>query len=275
MSLDPAVANPLVGPYRPLVSYLRRRRMSGFRDKVLQLAFCIVLLAAWEIVGRARVNLAFPPISAVATALVQMAAHGELAHAYASTLPPLVAGVSISAILGTAIGIAMGLSPPAEALFYPLFVLLQTSPVAAVIPLITEVMGVDMGAKTLAVVALSMPIVTLNAYKGIQGTSRSLLDMCRSFMGTRFQTIIKIVIPSASPMLFAGLRLGVSGGFIGIVLAELLITPTGVGDLISYNSSIAHYPEMYAAILSIVAVSTLTLRTMQVFERRITGGRAR
>ena len=58
--------------------------------------------------------------------------------------------------------------------------------------------------------------------------------MCRSFLGTRRQEIVKIILPDASPVIFAGLRLGVAAGFIGVVLAELLITPTGIGDLITY-----------------------------------------
>ena len=47
-------------------------------------------------------------------------------------------------------------------------------------------------------------------------------------------------------MIFAGLRLGVAAGFIGVVLAELLITPTGIGDLITYHRAVADYAEMYA-----------------------------
>ena len=48
-------------------------------------------------------------------------------------------------------------------------------------------------------------------------------------------------------------------GFIGIVIAELLITPTGIGDLITYNSSVADYPQMFAAIVSIIIFAALTI----------------
>ena len=58
-------------------------------------------------------------------------------------------------------------------------------------------------------------------------------------------------------------------GFIGIVIAELLITPTGIGDLITYHSSVADYPEMFAAILSIVALAALTLHALERLERKI------
>ncbi|MNF03569.1 hypothetical protein D3C80_2029190 [compost metagenome] len=50
------------------------------------------------------------------------------------------------------------------------------------------------------------------------------------------------------------------------MLAELLITPTGIGDLITYHRSIANYAHMYAAVASIIAVSTLTLAALQYVE---------
>ena len=71
------------------------------------------------------------------------------------------------------------------------------------------------------------------------------------------------------PVIFAGLRLGVAAGFVGVVLAELLITPTGIGDLITFHRSRANYAEMYATIASIIALSTLTLVALQWIETRV------
>ena len=61
-------------------------------------------------------------------------------------------------------------------------------------------------------------------------------------------------------------RLGCAAAFVGAILAELLITPVGIGDLITYNRSIADYPKMYAAILSIIVVSVLFIELLEVVE---------
>ena len=90
--------------------------------------------------------------------------------------------------------------------------------------------------------------------------------MGQSFLGTRRDVILKIILPSASPIIFAGLRLGISAGFIGAILAELKITPTGVGDIITYNRSIADYPKMYAAIFSIILFAVLFLNLVERLE---------
>jgi len=58
-------------------------------------------------------------------------------------------------------------------------------------------------------------------------------------------------------------------GFIGVVIAELLITPTGIGDLITYHSSVADYPEMFATIASIIVIAALAIHGLERVERRL------
>src|SRR4029450_4271158 len=98
--------------------------------------------------------------------------------------------------------------------------------------------GIGLTSKVLAVVILAAPVIVMNSYKGIGNTNPSLIQMCRAFLRTRRQEVIKIILPHAAALIFAGLRLGLAMGFIGIVIAELLITPTGIGDLITYHSSV-------------------------------------
>jgi sulfonate transport system permease protein len=223
----------------------------------------------WEWAGRWPISPAFPPFTQTVLALARMTLDGSLVRAYASTLQPLVIGVAISAAIGVGAGVAMGLSRSVEWLTLPLFVIAQAAPMAAVIPLITYVYGIGLTAKVLAVTVLAIPVIVMNSYKGIRNTSPSLLEMCRAFLGTRRQAVWKIVLPHAAGLIFVGLRLGVAMGFIGVVIAELLITPTGIGDLITYHSSVADYPEMFAAIVSIVALGALTIHGFERLERRL------
>lgn len=224
---------------------------------------------AWEIAGRIPINLAFPTFLETLAAFWRLTADGSLARAYLSTLQPLAIGIVVSAVLGVALGLAMGLSRLAEWLAAPLLIVLQAAPMAAFIPLVTFVYGIGLLAKSLAVILLALPVIALNGYKAVRNVSPSLLDMCRSFQGSRLQQVAKIVLPDASPVIFAGLRLGVAAGFIGVVLAELLITPTGIGDLITYHRSVADYAEMYAVVVSIILLSALTLAALQAVELRL------
>ena len=225
-----------------------------------------IVFSIWELAGRADISIAFPPFSKVLVAFIEMIFSGEFFVAYADSLPPLLTGLFITIIGGVIIGISIGLVRSAEWFIMPLLIIFQTAPVSALIPMLTYIYGISDTSKIVAIVILGMPLVALNSYKGIQATNPSLLEMSKSFLASRLDTILFVILPSAQKMIFAGLRLGISGAFIGIVLAELLITPTGIGDLITYNRFIARYDKMFATIVSILAIAGLTLSLMRVFE---------
>lgn len=228
----------------------------------------VVVFAAWEIAGLVPISIAFPTFSETMQALFEMTVDGRLASAYAETLKPLGLGVLISTVFGIAIGVSMGLNRMYQWIWEPIFVVLQASPVAALIPLITYAYGIGLTAKTVAVIILAAPIIVLNTYKAVRNVSPTLVQMCRSFQGTRLQEIWKVIVPNAAPVIFAGLRLGVAAGFIGVILAELLITPTGIGDIISYHRSIAEYAQMYAAVFTVIVFSAVMVGLLEVAETK-------
>ena len=238
------------------------------RPIVLRLLSIALFAGAWEIAGLIPVSFAFPTFSATAAQFLALVADGSLPKAYLSTLQPLLVGVLLSALLGVALGTVCGLWRTGEWLLIPVFIVLQAAPVAAFIPMVTFVYGIGITAKTLAVMILALPVIVLNTYKAVRNVNVSLIEMCRSFLGTRWQQVARIILPDASPVIFAGLRLGVAAGFVGVVLAELLITPTGIGDLITFHRSRANYAAMYATIASIIALSSLTLVALQWVEIR-------
>lgn len=232
----------------------------------LRLISVAVFFLIWEIAGMVPISPAFPKFSTTMAALLEMTLDGSIFAAYFETLKPLALGVFVSAFFGVGIGVSMGLNKKARWLWEPIFVVLQASPVAALIPLITYAYGIGLTAKTIAVIILASPIIVLNTYKAVGNASPILIQMSRAFQGSRMQEIWKVIIPNAAPVIFVGLRLGVAAGFIGVILAELLITPTGIGDIISYNRSIAKYAHMYAAVFSIIVFSAVMVGMLETIE---------
>ncbi len=237
-----------------------------YRSTALTVASFVIVLAAWEYAGRLPVSNAFPSLSATAEAGWEMIRDGRLPRALGITIVPMIIGVTISAVMGVLLGLATGLNNRVEWLGIPLFLVLQAAPLAAIIPMLVLAYGVGLAAKVAVVCIMAVPVIVLNSYKAVRHTSKSLLEMSHSFLGTRQQTIFKVILPAASPVIFAGLRLGTAAGFVGAILAELLISPTGIGDLITYHQSIAEYPEMYAAIVSVIILSALFLEFLDRLE---------
>ncbi|HEU0221923.1 MAG TPA: ABC transporter permease subunit [Paracoccaceae bacterium] len=229
----------------------------------LRLLSAATLCALWEYGGQAPISPAFPTFGETMAALGAMLADGSLLRAFAITLEPLLIGLALSISVGVGLGLAMGLSRAAEWFGSPVFIIAQAAPLAALIPILTFAYGIGLTAKTLTVCIMAMPVIVLNSLNAVRHAPTSLLEMGRAFLGNRAQIIWKIILPAAAPVIFAGLRLGCAAGFVGVILAELLITPTGIGDIITYNQSVADYPKMYAAIFFIITVSVLFIEIVE------------
>jgi NitT/TauT family transport system permease protein len=238
-------------------------RLGAAAQRALSVA---IGLGAWEYAGRRPISAAFPPLSETAAAGWGMILDGTLPAALVVTLGPLAIGVVVSAALGVGVGVAMGLSRRAEWLGVPLFIVLQAAPLAALIPLLVLAYGVGLASKVLTVCIMAMPVIVLNSYKAVRHTPASLIEMAEAFLGSRRQVVVKIMLPAASPVIFAGLRLGLAAGFIGAILAELLISPTGIGDLISFHQSVADYPKMFAAIATVIVLSVIFIAALERVE---------
>ncbi len=152
---------------------------------------------------------------------------------------------------------------------------MQSAPLAALIPLLVMVYGIGLTSKVFVVCIMAMPVIVLNTAGAVRNTPSNLIEMSQSFLATRMEVIFKIVVPSASPVIFSGLRLGVSAGFIGAILSELKITPTGVGDIITFSRSIADYASMYAAIFSIIVLAVIFLNLLEKLEVYLFEGNVR
>ena len=242
------------------------------RSLSLKLFSAVLIFGAWEISSRSGINYAFPTFFESMSALFDMIVSGLIFKAYAETLKPLVVGVLISTFLGVGIGVWVGLSEKFDWLVSPIFIIMQSAPLAALIPLIIMAYGIGLTSKTFVVCIMAMPVIVLNTSGAVKNTPSSLIEMSKSFLASEREVILKIIIPSASPVIFAGLRLGVSAGFIGAILAELKITPTGVGDIISYSRMTADYPSMYAAIFSIIVLAVIFLNVLERIEKYLFAG---
>lgn len=236
------------------------------RSLLLKFLSAFIVFGAWEIAGRVPVSFAFPTFIESMSAFWRLTIEGTLFVAYGETLRPLVIGVLISAFFGIGIGLWIGLSRKIDWLISPIFIVMQTAPLAALIPLLVMIYGIGLTSKVFVVCIMAMPVIVLNTSGAVRNTPESIIEMGQAFLGTKLDVILKIILPAASPIIFAGLRLGVSAGFIGAILSELKITPTGVGDIITYSRSIADYPSMYAAIMSIIVLAVVFLNILERLE---------
>ena len=129
------------------------------RSLYLKILSAVIIFGAWEIAGRIPVSYAFPTFLESMAALGNMALDGRLWEAYAETLRPLVVGVAISTVLGIGLGLWIGLSKFFDWLVSPIFIVMQSAPLAALIPLLVMAYGIGLTSKVFVVCIMAMPVI--------------------------------------------------------------------------------------------------------------------
>ena len=185
-----------------------------------------------------------------------------------STLYLLFAGYFLGSALAIALGLLMGRFQAAYHLFEPLVELLRPLPKPALLPPLILFLGLGDPMK-LTVVGLGVffPIL-INTIQGVRGTDPVQINVARTFGHSGARVLLKVILPSAMPMIFAGMRVGLGLGLILVVIAEMLAGTGGVGFLIIDMQRTFQVTRMYAWLL-ILAVLGFALNSLFVrLERR-------
>ena len=228
-------------------------------------------LALWEFVSRfivgSKLFLAAP--SQVAVALVNLAGTGELGkHIYIRGLEFLI-GYVVACVLGILLGLSMAQSPAAKQALQPWVSGLYATPTVALAPLFILWFGIGILSKVVVVAVLVIFPVVINTEAGLRTTSVQLVETVRSFGANARQIFFKVSLPSALPFIFAGLKLGIGRGLIGVVVAELFGSRAGLGQLISQSAETFNMPALFAGVAILAAAGIAMTSGFGWLERRL------
>lgn len=212
------------------------------------------ILAIWEISGRigALDPVLLPRPSSILSTFIDIVASGKFAAPLAHTVGLFVAGYGIACGLGISLGIAMGTSPTLYGLFEPLVEILRPIPKPALVPALFLFLGIgNLTMITVVVLAVLFPVL-INTLQGVRSLDPVLLDTARTFQLSRWRTIRSVILPATTPMILAGMRVGLGLGLVLVVLAEMLAGETGVGFLILDLQRSFQIREMFAWLFILV-----------------------
>jgi NitT/TauT family transport system permease protein len=243
----------------------RLRRVDGAAF-LLRVGSLLAVAAAWEWAGRTRASFALPTFGETVRAAVDLLASAPFWEAVATSGQSLLLGMGGALLLGIPLGLVMGAVPALGRYLRVYFELMIAIPTAAIIPLVILTMGITIRSTACIVFLFSAPFITLNAYAGVRDVNPRLAEMARAFSATPRQFFAKIVVPSGLPMVLVGLRYGLSRAFVGLIVAELLLSPFGVGKLIMNASSMFQFDRLFAAIGLTILMALALLAALQRIE---------
>jgi ABC-type nitrate/sulfonate/bicarbonate transport system permease component len=235
----------------------------------LRAASVVAFLLLWEWAARAPISFNFPSPWATLTALLALVRSGALPAATLISLQSLALGFGAAVVIGVPLGLVMGVVRPVGRVARVYLDLLIALPTAALVPLVILSVGINVLSSAVIVFVFSAPFVIMNAYGGVRDVRPRLVDMARAFDASRWQLLRQIVLPSALPMILAGIRYALSRAFVGLIVAELLLSPFGLGRLIMTTRSMFEHDRMFATVLWTLLFAGAALAAVARVEARL------
>src|SRR5689334_8119445 len=174
----------------------RRRRMQNLAIRVVSVA---IVLTLWQYVGNGINPVLFTTPKAVAGAAVEMIGNGELWTYLWPSLVVLVIGLSLAAVIGTAVGLLLARFWMADVALGVYITFLYSIPSVALVPLIVLWAGFETPAKVIILFMFAFFPMVINTYQGVKNVDAKLIEVGRAFRCTERQLWLNIVLPGALP----------------------------------------------------------------------------
>jgi len=207
-----------------------------------------------------------PTPSAIAGALVSDF-HLILPH-LRDTLIELFSGFAIGASLGLVLAAVITQIPFVEKIVAPYILLLVTTPMLALVPLLMLWFGFGYAPRIIAVALASGPMVMINAATGFRRVDSAKIALARSYGASTLQIFWKIRTPMALPMILVGLMIGAIFGLLTAVGAEMVGGGFGLGNRLTTYSSMIAMPQFFAVVLILSIMGILIYVTFYLIGKK-------
>jgi NitT/TauT family transport system permease protein len=246
--------------------WLRRFLRAALPPAVVFVAF----IALWETASRTGLLNKYiaPAPSVIFRETVSMAGQSFFWTAIRITLTETVSGFALGVGGGFVFGMLIALSPMIRRSLYPHAIALQIIPRSALAPLFLLWFGFGMTSKVILAASIAFFPLVVNTLTGVQAVDRDAVAMMRSLGASPWQMFWRLTLPSAAPLLAAGVKLALTLALIGAIVGEFVGASEGLGVLLTQFQQALDTPHVYAVIVSL-AVMGLTLYGLIAWAERV------
>jgi NitT/TauT family transport system permease protein len=254
---------PVKEPQSPggvAVSYERVSFLTRIRRPYLTAVSVIGLLVLWELASQLGWVQSFflPSPSTILQQGWAMIQSGELWSNLSVSLVRLGIGFTLGATVGIILGLLTGFSATLSALLEPLIAALMPIPKIAILPLLILWLGIGEAPKLVILGLATFFPVFMNTVAGVRGADEVLLKVAVSYGSGFWSLVRKVLLPSALPSIFSGLRLGSAYALLLLVAAEMIAVDRGIGFMILNAGDLLQTTKLFVGILTLSLLGILS-----------------
>ncbi|MFD0251291.1 ABC transporter permease [Streptomyces sp. NPDC127113] len=238
---------------------------------VLALALPLVLVAVWWVSSAGSQDVYWPPLRTVLESFPEVWTGERWRGDVLPSVLRLAAGYALAAVVGVAVGTLVGSHRRVRAVCEPVLEFLRAVPPPVLVPVIMLFAGIGDTMKIVVIAAGCVWPVLLNTVEGVRAVDAVMAETARCYGVTGVARLRHVVLPAASPQIFAGLRQALSIGIILMVISEMFAASNGLGfTIVQFQRSFA-IPGMWTGILLLGLLGFVLSVLFQLVERRALG----
>lgn len=244
--------------------------LGRFLDRYTPALAFLALLAVWEISCRAFAIPAFllPAPSRIVHDGFQVGPAIWAGHIFA-TLRVALMGYALAILIGVPLAMALARSRFLARTLYPMLVVVQSTPIVAVAPIIVVVLGAGDAPRVLITFLITFFPIVVSTTTGLMATPPEYIELSRSLRAGAWREYTQIRLPYALPYIFSAAKISTTLAVIGAVVAEFVAAENGLGFFISFSTSLFKIPQAFAGLAFLVAMSLILFRAVGGLQKRV------
>jgi ABC-type nitrate/sulfonate/bicarbonate transport system permease component len=253
-------------------------KLPNAQSAIVKLIVLCLTAIAWEAGGRLADTPFFPPITTIASTIAsewfggpgyQLFLSDSLIEIVWPSMTRLVPGLAFGLLLGIGAGTLFGLVRPVGDMFEPHIHFLRAIPSAVKVPLFMAVLGIGQDMKiSLIAVSTALPLL-LNTFDGVRTVDPMLLDTARLYRLSPWQRLACVILPSAAPKIFAGIKVSAGVAMVVLVLVEFVASADGIGHYILESQRRFRLLDMWAGVVLLAVLGYCFFGLLELVERRV------
>jgi NitT/TauT family transport system permease protein len=199
-----------------------------------------------------------------------MTIDGVILPPLAGSLTNLAIGLGISVVFGVGLGLLMGAYRRVEAALDVYVYALLTAPSLVFAPILFSIFGLGREPIVGVIILYTIFIIIISTASAVKSVPRPMIEMGRSFCASDREIFRRIILPSAMPLIMAGIRLGSGRAVKGMINGEMFIAFVGLGAIVQRAGSRFDATTVLAVLVLIIVVAFVVVRAVQAIDRHLT-----
>ncbi|WP_217560409.1 ABC transporter permease [Paenibacillus sp. GbtcB18] len=240
-------------------------------DFALGAVLPVLVLIVWQAAGDfGWISTFFLPTPLmIGAALKELAVSGELTEHVGISLWRALTGFLLGGSLGLLFGLLTGYFRKAEQLLDPTLQMIRLVPHLAAAPLIILWFGFGETSKTLIIANGAFFPLYVHTYLGIRSVDNKLFDVAKVLRFSPYKQLLRLIIPASLPNILLGLRLSLAVSWLGLVVAELIGSQSGIGFLINFAKQNSATEIIFVGVILFAVVGKLVDTFVRLLEAKL------